>query len=92
MLQVNGGSRESSGLGDLFDSHVHHLTTAHYVFLRHWDQLIDLEAKETQVNHFLRNTGSKPHKFSSSKMMCPFPLSTVAACKKQNMASTLFEE
>ncbi|XP_052303207.1 DNA replication ATP-dependent helicase/nuclease JHS1 isoform X5 [Populus trichocarpa] len=47
--KVHGGSKESSGLGDLFDSHVHHLTTAHYVFLRRWDQLIDLEAKETQI-------------------------------------------
>ncbi|CAK7349266.1 unnamed protein product [Dovyalis caffra] len=49
MLRVHGGSKESSGLGDLFDSHVHHLTTAHYIFLRRWDQLIDLEAKETQL-------------------------------------------
>lgn len=51
MLQVHGGSAESSGLGDLFDSKTHHLTTAHSVFHRHWEWLIDLEAKETQVRH-----------------------------------------
>ncbi|XP_050237570.1 DNA replication ATP-dependent helicase/nuclease JHS1 isoform X2 [Mercurialis annua] len=44
-----GGSTESSGLGDLFDSLVRHLTAAQCVFLRHWDRLIDLEAKETQL-------------------------------------------
>lgn len=60
--KVNGGSRESSGLGDLFDSHVHHLTTAHYVFLRHWDQLIDLEAKETQL---VKNRIWRPHSLKS---------------------------
>lgn len=54
MLQVHGGSKESSGLGDLFDSRVHHLTTAHYSFLQRWDQLIDLEAKETQVKSLFK--------------------------------------
>lgn len=49
MLQVHGGTADSSGLGDLFDSNTQHLTTAHGVFLRHWDWLIDLEAKEAQV-------------------------------------------
>lgn len=49
MLQAYGGNTESSGLGDIFDSHTHHLTTVHSVFLRHWDRLIDLEAKEMQV-------------------------------------------
>ncbi|KAK9273764.1 hypothetical protein L1049_018574 [Liquidambar formosana] len=47
--KVHGGNTESSGLGDVFDSHIHHLTKAHCVFLRHWDRLIDLEAKEIQV-------------------------------------------
>ncbi|KAK2650910.1 hypothetical protein Ddye_018399 [Dipteronia dyeriana] len=47
--KAHGGNTESSGLGDVFDSHVHNLTAAHYVFLRHWDRLIDLEAKETQL-------------------------------------------
>ncbi|CAM8904527.1 unnamed protein product [Rhodiola kirilowii] len=46
--KVHGGSTESSGLGDLFNSRVDHLTKAHCSFLRHWDHLIDLEAKETQ--------------------------------------------
>ncbi|KAF9669729.1 hypothetical protein SADUNF_Sadunf14G0137400 [Salix dunnii] len=62
MLQVHGGSKESSGLGDLFDSHVNHLTTAHYVFLRRWDQLIDLEAKETQL---VKNRIWRPHNLKS---------------------------
>ncbi|PON87540.1 hypothetical protein TorRG33x02_167180 [Trema orientale] len=48
--KVHGGSTENSGLGDLFDSNSHHLTTAHGVFLRHWDWLIDLEAKEIQLS------------------------------------------
>lgn len=40
---------ESSGLGDLFPSNIKHLTTAHLVFLRQWDWLIDLEAKKMEV-------------------------------------------
>ncbi|XP_062097786.1 DNA replication ATP-dependent helicase/nuclease JHS1 [Humulus lupulus] len=48
--KVHGGSAESSGLGDLFDSNTHHLTTSHGSFLRHWDWLIDLEAKEIQLS------------------------------------------
>lgn len=48
-LQAHGGSMESSGLGDLFDSNINHLTTSHFAFLRHWDWLIDLEAKEMEV-------------------------------------------
>ncbi|KAL5973677.1 hypothetical protein ACLOJK_030333 [Asimina triloba] len=47
---VHGGNTESSGLGDVFDSHVEHLTDAHCDFFRHWDRLIDLEANETQVS------------------------------------------
>ncbi|KAL5560584.1 hypothetical protein UlMin_036795 [Ulmus minor] len=48
--KVHGGSAESSGLGDLFESNTHHLTAAHGVFLRHWDWLIDLEAKEMELS------------------------------------------
>ncbi|CAI9103410.1 OLC1v1001879C1 [Oldenlandia corymbosa var. corymbosa] len=57
-----GGSRESSGLGDLFDSLVHHLTDEDILFLRKWHRLIDLEAKEMEaakkemwISHLLRN-------------------------------------
>ncbi|KAH1038868.1 hypothetical protein J1N35_040611 [Gossypium stocksii] len=60
-----GGNTESSGLGDIFDSHVHHFSNVHGVFLRHWDQLIDLEAKEMQLakkeiwrSHNLKNENS----------------------------------
>ncbi|XP_059633769.1 DNA replication ATP-dependent helicase/nuclease JHS1 [Cornus florida] len=47
--KVHGGNTESSGLGDLFYSLVHHLTSVHCVFLQQWDRLIDLEAKEMQI-------------------------------------------
>ncbi|KAF5207658.1 DNA replication ATP-dependent helicase/nuclease DNA2 [Thalictrum thalictroides] len=47
--KAHGGNTESSGLGDMFDSNVKHLTTDHCNFLRQWDRLIDLEAEETQV-------------------------------------------
>ena len=49
VLQAHGGSIESSGLGDMFDSSTGHLTTSHFAFLRHWDWLIDLEAKVMEV-------------------------------------------
>ncbi|KAJ0051987.1 hypothetical protein Pint_00019 [Pistacia integerrima] len=57
--KAHGGNTESSGLGDMFDSHIHHLRTAHCVFLRHWDRLIDLEAKEMQLvkNEIWRSRG-----------------------------------
>ncbi|KAM7277423.1 hypothetical protein ACFE04_019289 [Oxalis oulophora] len=47
--KTHGGSTESSGLGSMFDSHVNHLTNAHFIFLRHWDRLIDLEARDMQI-------------------------------------------
>ena len=48
--QADGGNTESSGLGDVFDTHVSHLSTLHFNFLRHWDRLIDLEGREMQVS------------------------------------------
>ncbi|GJN26596.1 hypothetical protein PR202_gb14540 [Eleusine coracana subsp. coracana] len=53
MLQAHGGNAETSGLGDLFDSLVNHLTVAHHDFLKHWDRLIDLEARASQVKKYL---------------------------------------
>ncbi|KAM4081953.1 hypothetical protein ACJW30_11G132500 [Castanea mollissima] len=47
--KAHGGSTESSGLGDVFESHTNHLTISHSIFLRHWDRLIDLEAKEIEL-------------------------------------------
>ncbi|XP_058104199.1 DNA replication ATP-dependent helicase/nuclease JHS1 isoform X2 [Magnolia sinica] len=47
--KVHGGNAESSGLDGVFESYIEHLTSAHFDFLRQWDRLIDLEAKETQV-------------------------------------------
>ncbi|XP_052211363.1 DNA replication ATP-dependent helicase/nuclease JHS1 isoform X2 [Diospyros lotus] len=46
--KVHGGSREGSGLGDMFDSLVCHLTSKHCAFLHQWERLVDLEAKELQ--------------------------------------------
>ncbi|OIW07362.1 hypothetical protein TanjilG_10197 [Lupinus angustifolius] len=40
---------EGSGLGNVFDSHTNHLTSTHSKFLCHWDRLIDLEAKGTEL-------------------------------------------
>ncbi|KAK4414336.1 DNA replication ATP-dependent helicase/nuclease JHS1 [Sesamum alatum] len=44
-----GGNTEGSGLGDVYDSLVSHLTTTHTVFLKKWERLIDLEAKHLEV-------------------------------------------
>ncbi|URE05999.1 DNA replication factor Dna2 [Musa troglodytarum] len=45
-----GGNSDSSGLGDLFDKLVGHLTVAHCKFLKHWVRLVDLEAQASQAN------------------------------------------
>ncbi|XP_020148913.1 DNA replication ATP-dependent helicase/nuclease JHS1 [Aegilops tauschii subsp. strangulata] len=63
--KVHGGNTATSGLGDLFDNLVNHLSVAHHNFLKHWDRLIDLEARTSQVKkkeillplHY--NSGSK---------------------------------
>jgi hypothetical protein len=47
--QAHGGNAATSGLGDLFDNLVNHLTVSHHNFLKHWDRLIDLEARASQV-------------------------------------------
>lgn len=46
---MQNGSKDSSGLGVLFDSHTDHLKASHGTFFRHWERLIDLEATETEV-------------------------------------------
>ncbi|KAL8105137.1 DNA replication ATP-dependent helicase/nuclease JHS1 [Apium graveolens] len=46
--KAQGGNADGSGLGNLFDSLVGHLTSSHFAFLKKWDRLIDLEAKELQ--------------------------------------------
>ncbi|KAH6793808.1 DNA replication helicase [Perilla frutescens var. hirtella] len=43
------GTAEGSGLGDMYDSLVSHLTTTHTVFLQKWERLIDLEAKHVEI-------------------------------------------
>ncbi|KAJ0970838.1 hypothetical protein J5N97_018797 [Dioscorea zingiberensis] len=47
--KAHGGNTESSGLGDLFNRHVEHLTVTYGNFIKHWDRLIDLEAKSSQA-------------------------------------------
>ncbi|KAL9434767.1 hypothetical protein AB3S75_021104 [Citrus x aurantiifolia] len=61
-----GGNKECSGLGNMFNSHIYHLTTAHCSFLCHWDRLIDLEAKEMQVvkNEIWSSRGSGGNHFT----------------------------
>ncbi|KAL0429394.1 UNVERIFIED_CONTAM: DNA replication ATP-dependent helicase/nuclease JHS1 [Sesamum radiatum] len=44
-----GGNTEGSGLGDVYESLVSHLTTTHTVFLKKWERLIDLEANHLEV-------------------------------------------
>ncbi|EOA38778.1 hypothetical protein CARUB_v10011024mg [Capsella rubella] len=56
--KADGGNAESSGLGDIFDTHVSHLSNLHFNFLQHWDRLIDLEAREMQL---LRKDIVHPH-------------------------------
>ncbi|CAH9097877.1 unnamed protein product [Cuscuta epithymum] len=70
-----GGTSDSSGLGNLFDSLVNHLTTAHAVFLQKWDRLIDLEAKEVEFakKEIWSSHGSLTEDPSSS--LCPLVLS-----------------
>jgi DNA replication ATP-dependent helicase Dna2 len=50
--QANGGNTASSGLGNIFDNLVNHMTPAQCDFLKHWDRLIDLEAQTTLVCKF----------------------------------------
>ncbi|CAH1416109.1 unnamed protein product [Lactuca virosa] len=47
--KAHNGSVEGSGLGDVYTSLVSHLTTAHCIFLKKWERLIDLEANELEV-------------------------------------------
>ncbi|CAL1401678.1 unnamed protein product [Linum trigynum] len=71
--KVHGGSAEESGLGDVFESNVRHLTAGHHTFLRHWDRLTDLEAKETQLgkNEIWSSNSSLPSfLLDTSKLPC----------------------
>ncbi|KVI08001.1 Dna2 [Cynara cardunculus var. scolymus] len=47
--KAHNGSIEGSGLDDVYSSLVNHLTTAHCIFLKEWERLIDLEANELEV-------------------------------------------
>ncbi|GAB4842207.1 hypothetical protein Ancab_012165, partial [Ancistrocladus abbreviatus] len=59
MLRAHGGNADSSGLGDIFDSLTSHLTNSHIMFLKQWDRLIDLEAKEVTKNNLWQSHVSK---------------------------------
>ncbi|XP_038878324.1 DNA replication ATP-dependent helicase/nuclease JHS1 [Benincasa hispida] len=47
--KMQNGSKETSGLGVLFDSHTDHFKASHGIFFQHWERLIDLEAKEMEL-------------------------------------------
>lgn len=67
--QAYGGDKHSSGLDQLFDSLVDHLTASHSDFLRHWDRLIDLESKASSVYSFV-NVFILPRKCFSFWFIC----------------------
>ncbi|CAN0842535.1 DNA replication ATP-dependent helicase/nuclease JHS1, partial [Linum grandiflorum] len=81
--KVHGGTVEDSGLGELYEANVRHLTTAHAKFLRHWDRLIDLEAKETQTakSEIWHTHGTKGD--SSTKHLPSFVLGTTNELQQQ---------
>ncbi|MCO5601360.1 hypothetical protein L7F22_055480 [Adiantum nelumboides] len=47
---LEGGTAESSGLGEVFNQTTEHLNVSHIEFLKSWDRLIDLEAQELQAS------------------------------------------
>ncbi|GAB4842191.1 hypothetical protein Ancab_012149 [Ancistrocladus abbreviatus] len=57
--KAHGRNANSSGLGDIFDSLTSHLTNSHIMFLKQWDPLIDLEAKEVTKNNLWQSHVSK---------------------------------
>ncbi|KAL8160935.1 hypothetical protein V2J09_012424 [Rumex salicifolius] len=64
--KVNGGTADSSGLGELFDSLTDHLAASHITFLKHWDRLIDLEAKGMQFGKNLWPSNLWKDEYSST--------------------------
>ncbi|QCD95507.1 DNA replication ATP-dependent helicase Dna2 [Vigna unguiculata] len=72
--KANGGSTESSGLREVFDSLTNHMNSSHSKFLRQWDRLIDLEAKETKV---LRKEVWQSHSSKSSNSSNSSGLSSI---------------
>ncbi|XP_057807552.1 DNA replication ATP-dependent helicase/nuclease JHS1 isoform X2 [Salvia miltiorrhiza] len=62
--KANGGTAEGSGLGDMYDSLVSHLTQTHAIFLQKWERLIDLEAKHVEIakkESWLSNSSRNNH-------------------------------
>ncbi|KAJ8756155.1 hypothetical protein K2173_024702 [Erythroxylum novogranatense] len=84
--KVYGGSKEASGLGELFQSHVHHLTAAHCAFFQHWDRLIDLEAKEMQLvkNSIWQSRNTKNAQSTSYLSSMVLDTSDGLHCQKDN--------
>ncbi|KAL6843952.1 hypothetical protein ACP4OV_026523 [Aristida adscensionis] len=70
--KAHGGNAATSGLGDLFDNLVNHLTAAHHDFLKHWDRLIDLEARISQVKK--KNIFQPRHSNSGNSVQFYFAL------------------
>ncbi|KAL6651284.1 hypothetical protein ACP70R_010209 [Stipagrostis hirtigluma subsp. patula] len=67
--KAHGGDAATNGLGDLFDNLVNHLTVTHHNFLKHWDRLIDLEARVSQVKK--KNILQPLHSNSGSRNSAP---------------------
>ncbi|GFP90454.1 DNA replication ATP-dependent helicase/nuclease dna2 [Phtheirospermum japonicum] len=64
-----GGNAEGSGLGDVYDSLVSHLTITHTVFLKKWERLIDLEAKHLEKERWSDNSRNDHHPICLSSLV-----------------------
>ncbi|OWM91537.1 hypothetical protein CDL15_Pgr024861 [Punica granatum] len=75
--KAHGGGMETSGLSHLFDACTNHLTADHYDFLKHWDRLIDLEAKDAELGRkkIWRSRNTRHNHLTSS--LSPIVLDTV---------------
>ncbi|KAL1802450.1 hypothetical protein ACET3Z_031097 [Daucus carota] len=82
--KAQGGNADGSGLGSLFDSLVGHLTSSHYAFLKKWDRLIDLEAKELQDAK--RDIWSSRCSNSGRSTSCLSPIFLETSVKKASLA------
>lgn len=67
---LEGGTRETSALGDLFDSKTSFITEKHSAFFRHWENLITLEEKQNENNsHELWTMGAVEREKKSGKCL-----------------------
>ncbi len=45
---MENGTKESSGMGDLFSTRTDHVQENHVAYFAKWDKLIDMERKDAQ--------------------------------------------